>query len=498
MSERDAFVEPTLSEVESLLKNCLDKRIAVVGDAMLDAYIMGTIGRISPEAPVPVLDVKKEEWMLGGAANVAKCLVALGAYVRMCSVVGDDADGRLFADELANMGIDGSAVVIDKHRPTTRKTRIIAKQQQVVRLDQEARHPIDGAVLKKLASKVKAAAKWADVIILSDYAKGVLTEDVCQAAVEGAKDKGKPVLVDPKGVKWHKYRGVTMVKPNRKEAELVTGDEVTDDITAQAVADKIAKSVKCQQVLITRGSAGMSLITGKGKAKKTLHVHAQQHEVFDVTGAGDVVISVIALAMAGGAEVQRAVWLANVAAGVKVTKFGAATVTGQEMLEAIGGGEPDYQRKVMTCEQASGFAKKLRKNGKKIVFTNGCFDILHLGHVSYLERSRRCGDALIVGINTDESVTRLKGPGRPVQKEHDRAHIIASQACVDGVVLFGEDTPLELIKAVQPDVLTKGADYKRKQDVVGWDVVEKRGGKVMRIELVDGRSTTNLIEKSKK
>ena len=483
-------------DVEALLRNAIGKKIAVVGDAMLDAYVIGSIERISPEAPVPVLAVEKEDWMLGGAANVAKCLVTLGAEVRMCCVVGDDRDGKLFSEELANLKVDNAGVVIDPNRPTSRKTRIIAKQQQVVRLDQEVTSPVTGKVAKSLLSKVKAAAKWADAVILSDYAKGVLTDEVCQTAIEAASDT--PVLVDPKKLPWKKYKGATVLKPNRKETESFVNFAIEDNENAREAAEQLISKLKIKNVLVTRGSKGMSLISGKGKDRTLSHYQAEQREVFDVTGAGDVVISVLSLLLAGGADIKDATWLANVAAGVKVQKFGAATVTGQEILTALGAGVPDYERKVMTRDEAAAFSKELKKQGKTVVFTNGCFDILHLGHVNYLERSRRCGDAMIVGVNTDASVRRLKGAGRPVQNENDRARIMASQACVDAVVLFDEDTPLELIKKVKPMVLTKGADYKRKQDVVGWDIVEKYGGRVERLELVAGRSTTNLIEKSNK
>ncbi|QDU34983.1 Bifunctional protein HldE [Poriferisphaera corsica] len=501
-----SFEQPSNEQVETLLRGALGKKIAVVGDAMLDGYIIGRIDRISPEAPVPVLEVEKEDWKLGGAANVAQCLVALGCDVRMCCITGDDPDGRLFADELKNLTIDPVGVIADASRPTTRKTRVIAKQQQVVRLDHEVTHEPAAGIEKKLITQVKAAAKWADAVILSDYDKGVLTERVCQAVIEAAKGVGEigvPVLVDPKVRPWAKYKGATVLKPNRKETEQYVGFAITNDVTAEEAAKQLAKKLKAQSVLVTRGSAGMSLLAGKGKAQGLTTFKAEQHEVFDVTGAGDVVISVLAALLAAGADTGTATWLANVAAGIKVQKFGAATVTGQEILDAIDSQttavarELDYERKVMTLKEAAAFAKKMQKQGKKVVFTNGCFDILHLGHVTYLEKSRRTGDAMIVGINTDDSVKRLKGPGRPVQKEHDRARIIASQACVDGVVLFDEDTPYDLIKSVNPDILTKGADYKRKEDIVGWDIVEKNGGSIQRIELVEGKSTTNLIEKSK-
>ncbi|MCW8130899.1 MAG: D-glycero-beta-D-manno-heptose 1-phosphate adenylyltransferase [Planctomycetota bacterium] len=471
------------------------RRVAVVGDAMLDAYLMGSVARISPEAPVPVFQVQHEERYLGGAANVAKCLVALGARVRLCSCVGYDSDGEVFLNEARGLRIDVSGVVRDKARPTTLKSRVVAKHQQMLRIDREQALPLDARLEKKLIAKVRAAVAWAEVVILSDYSKGVLTGKLCRAALAAAGRK--PVVVDPKEYSWWNYRGATVLKPNSRDARAFTGAHAEEAAGAERVARGILKKVGVKNVLLTRGEHGMSLAS---KGGGVVHFHSRPREVFDVTGAGDVVISTLALGMAAGADVPSAAWLANVAAGVKVGKFGTATVSDQEILEALGGADapPDFERKVMSRSGAASFAASLRKRGKKVVFTNGCFDILHFGHVSYLERSRRLGDALVVGINSDASVRRLKGEGRPVQHELDRARILASQACIDAVVVFDEDTPRDLIKAVRPDLLCKGADYKHKRAVVGWDMVEGWGGRVVLVELIEGRSTTGLLKKAAK
>ncbi len=494
------FEEPSVAQVRELLGAMVGRRVAVVGDAMLDAYVMGEVGRISPEAPVPVLAVEREEYMLGGAANVAKCLVALGAQVRLCTVVGDDADGELFRREATNIGIDVSGVVQDASRTTTRKTRIVARQQQVIRFDRECCDPIDESVTAALLARIAEAVPWADAIVVSDYAKGVMTDAVCRGLIRAAA--GKPVVVDPKKLPWDRYAGATLIKPNVAEAQAFDHTPITDDATAEQCARRIARALS-SHVLITRGKQGMTLALHDAEASvnsemPTYRFAARPRELIDVTGAGDVVAATLTLALAAGASLPEATWLANIAAGIKVGKFGAAAVTGQEMLDALGSGKADYERKVMSREQAAQFAQRLRSMGRKVVFTNGCFDILHVGHVSYLERSRRLGDALIVGLNTDDSVRRLKGPGRPVQTETDRAHILGSLACVDAVVLFDEDTPLELIRAIRPDILSKGADYQTKENVVGWDIVESLGGQVVLVDLVEGRSTTRLLSKAAK
>ncbi|MBI3831251.1 MAG: D-glycero-beta-D-manno-heptose 1-phosphate adenylyltransferase [Planctomycetes bacterium] len=471
------------------------RRVAVVGDAMLDAYLMGNVLRISPEAPVPVFQVQREERFLGGAANVAKCLVALGAKVRLCACVGRDSDGDVFLDEARGLKIDVAGVVRDASRPTTLKSRVVAKHQQMLRIDREQAAHLSKALEARLVRKVRQAVAWADVVILSDYSKGVLTEGLCRSAIAAAGRK--PVVVDPKEYSWWNYRGATVLKPNRRDAQVFASAQADDDAGAERVAKEILKKVGVKHVLLTRGEQGMTLAS-RGSKNGAVHFASRPREVFDVTGAGDVVISTLALALASGADVARAAWLANAAAGVKVGKFGTATVSDEEVLEALGASAaaPDFERKVMSRKDAAGLAASLRKQRKKVVFTNGCFDILHFGHVSYLERSRRLGDALIVGVNSDTSVRRLKGEGRPVQHEFDRARILAAQACVDAVVIFDEDTPLELIKSVRPDVLCKGSDYKQKRHVVGWNLVEDWGGRVALVEIVAGRSTTGLLRKA--
>lgn len=497
---------PDRPALERLLGAMVGCRIAVVGDAMLDAYVHGDVDRISPEAPVPVMRVERDELLLGGAANVAKALVALGAKVRLACIVGDDPDGRLCIEEAHNLGIDARDIVADPARPTTRKTRVVARHQQVIRLDRELTAPLSTATEADLVRHVTAATKWAQAVIISDYGKGALTRKVCRAVIRAA-GKSTPVIVDPKDLPWDHFRGATLLKPNWREALQFAGQSTSGNDMAGRVARKLVDALGLQAAVVTRGGEGMTLAhhTQKKNARlRVEHFAASPLDLIDVTGAGDVVAATLAHCMAGGADYAMATWAANLAAGVKVSKFGAAAVTGEEMLDAADaeqgsrgarGEGAGTTRKIMTAADAATLADRARRQGKQVVFTNGCFDILHVGHVQYLQASRQHGDALIVGINTDASVRKLKGEGRPINHERDRAQILAAQACVDAVVLFDEDTPLELIRTIRPDVLTKGKDYRRKKDVVGWDIVEGHGGRVELIDLVKGKSTTSLIEK---
>lgn len=497
----DRFREPSAEEVRLLLGKMVGHRVGVVGDLMLDAYLIGRVSRISPEAPVPIFEIEREEFTLGGAANVAKCLIALGAQVRLCGIVGKDTNGELLLKEAAGLGIDTRGVIVDAHRSTTLKSRIVAQQQQVIRLDRETTNPLPPNLEKRLARCARNNVAWADAVLLSDYAKGALSKSVCRSAIRAAANR--PVVVDPKSLPWSRFAGATVLKPNRDEAQNFCGFALNRKADASRAARQLREKVKVRDVLVTRGHAGMTLVYGFtdkscDNSDRTLHLSSRPRGVFDVTGAGDVVAATLTLALACGVHITEATWLANAAAGIEVGKFGAAPVTGQEIIGAIDAGKSGYERKLLTHRNAASFAAHLRHRGKKVVFTNGCFDILHVGHVSYLEQSKHQGDALIVGVNSDASVRRQKGPGRPIQSQDDRSHIVAAQACVDAVVLFDQDTPVQLLKAIKPDVLTKGGDYKVKRDVVGWKMVEDWGGRVELIPLIQGRSTSKLIRQAKK
>jgi len=489
----NSTIQPTDREIQELLNAMAGCRVAVIGDVMLDEYLIGPVQRISPEAPVPVLEIEHESCNLGGAANVATCLAALGAEVRLVGVVGTDTTAIKLNDKLREASVDASGLVADATRPTTCKTRIVARQQQVVRLDRESRRDIEGDAAREMIARACEAAAWADVVVLSDYAKGVLTEEVCQAVIGAAKTR--PVIVDPKALPWDRYRGATVVKPNRDEMQRYCGEQIDTDEHAAAAAQRLANELDLTHALMTRSAAGMTSVTrGEGEGEWIAHhVKARRRELIDVTGAGDVTSAVVALAIGAGASMGTAMWLANLAAGVKVEKFGATTVSPSEILSAASSG---HREKILSVADAAAWAAGCRAQGKRVVFTNGCFDLLHVGHVQYLEDSRRLGDALIVGLNSDASVQRLKGPTRPVQSQADRGQILGSLSTIDAVTIFDEDTPLELIRAIRPDVITKGKDYREKQAVVGWDLVESWGGSVELIEFVAGRSTTKLISQA--
>lgn len=465
-----------------------DKTVLVLGDVMLDRFIYGAVDRISPEAPVPVIAVEKETAMLGGAGNVARNIAALGGRAVLIGLVGrDEAGSALRAMVAAEAGLE-SELVEDAGRRTTEKVRYISGAHQMLRVDREDRAPGDGAAL---LAAFKARLPAADVVVLSDYAKGVLTSDVVRGAIDAARAVGKPVIVDPKSRDFARYDGATVIKPNRKEAAEATGVvDNSDEASEEAGAAILAMAPGLDAALITRGGAGMTLSV---RGQPHIHLPATAIEVFDVSGAGDTVAATLALAVAAGAGLADAAHLANLAGGLVVAKLGTDVVTAAELTAVAGSaqGEPG-EIKIADRDHAREIVEGWRARGLKVGFTNGCFDLLHPGHVSLLSQAKAACDRLIVGLNTDASVSKLKGPSRPVQKEQGRATVLASLSSVDLVVLFGEETPLELIKTFRPDVLVKGADYTI-ETVVGSDIVLGYGGKVVLAELKQGQSTTNLI-----
>lgn len=472
----------------SLLKGFAGIRVLVVGDVMLDRFIYGKTERMSPEAPVPVLAMAHEDCMAGGAGNVARNIAALGGQAHIVAAVGDDAAGaRLRAILDGQAGISTDLVTL-KGRRTTQKTRYISDRQQLLRVDDEDASPVtDGAVLKA----AEAALAACDVVVLSDYAKGLLTDATLNAVIARARDLGKPIIADPKSASVARYDGVSLLTPNRKEAALASGIAgESDDDTASAGEKMLAAAPGTAAVLVTRGPRGMTLVA---RGSSPLHVPAAAREVFDVSGAGDTVAATLALALGAGCSLAEAVGIANQAAGLAVAKSGTAMVGFDELVGSL---EDTSVRgisaKIVTLSQALELAAKWRAKGRRIGFTNGCFDLIHPGHVSLLTQARAACQHLIVGINTDASVKRLKGPERPLQAETARAIVMASMEPVDLVVLFDEDTPLELIKAIRPDVLVKGADY-RVDQVVGGDIVQGYGGEVVLARLVDGESTSRTI-----
>ncbi len=481
-------------ELASRLEAIAGARVLVVGDVMLDRFVYGAVERISPEAPIPVLRIEREAAMLGGAGNVLRNLAALGVATDLVAVVGDDAAGReVQALALEETG-DGCRLLVHQGRPTTIKERYIAAGQQLLRTDREAAHPLAPETARELVAAARAALAGAGALVLSDYGKGVLEPATLGALIEAAGSAGCPVVVDPKGRDFGIYRGATLVTPNRHELEQASGLPTASDEDIALAARAIIDTCGIEAVLATRGPQGMTLLGTGGKGKH-LRLPAEAREVFDVSGAGDTVAAVAAAALAAGLSLEDAARLANVAAGIVVGKLGTAVAKPAEMLHALHASVLlAAEAKVVGLEATVERARRWRGAGLRVGFTNGCFDLLHPGHISLLEQARAACDRLIVGLNSDASVRRLKGAGRPVQSEAARAAVLASLASVDLVVIFGEDTPLALIEALEPEVLVKGADYARDQ-VVGAEVVERHGGRVVLAEITPGYSTTGVIEK---
>jgi D-beta-D-heptose 7-phosphate kinase/D-beta-D-heptose 1-phosphate adenosyltransferase len=467
------------------------KRLLIVGDLMVDRYIWGEVQRISPEAPVPVLRHKREATRPGGAGNVALNAAAMGVNVIISGFAASDNHGHHLLDLLSESKIDIGGVVILEDRPTITKTRFVTGHQHVLRVDEEVLDPIDSRCTAELINwNERMLGQPVDGIILSDYLKGVLQPKVCQSIISLARSRGIPVFIDPKGTDYSRYAGAYALTPNLSELQLVTGVDGRNIDALIEAGRALARDLNIDYVVLTRGADGLTLI-GRDT---TQHCAAVAREVFDVTGAGDTVIATLAAAQIAGLGWTDMLRAANLAAGIAVGKVGAVAIDQSTLLQSL---EGDIQGLTSAASSLAGLQElvsKWRSQGQDVVFTNGCFDILHAGHVSFLQNAAQEGNRLIVAINTDRSVRKLKGEGRPVTAEADRVFTVAGLASVDAVVLFDEDTPLNLIKALRPDVLVKGADYER-DDVVGVDEVESWGGRIVLVPLVEGRSTSNLIMK---
>lgn len=476
---------------ESLFLKAENIRCLVIGDLMLDEYLWGKAERISPEAPVQVVDVLREDLRLGGAGNVSNNLLALGCKVSVASVIGNDENGAALLEVFNRTGIAYTGIFMETGRRTGRKTRVLAANQQIVRIDRESRTPLSPDMEESLCQWLRDNIQNFDILLVSDYLKGVLTRPVLETLITTARQMEIPVLVDPKGTDYQKYCGATILTPNRKEAEAASGIAIHDDETLKNAADILKSTIQLENLLITRSEEGMSLFTSSGEH---LHIPTVAREVFDVTGAGDTVLAVLACGLAGGLNMAESAWLSNIAAGIAVAKLGTSIVTPAEIIAAVAQDHPDSDSKIKNRDVLAEITAAERAKGRQIVFTNGCFDLLHAGHVKYLQAARRLGDILILGLNSDSSVRRLKGPKRPLICEEERGHLMAALDCIDYVCLFNEDTPLELITALKPHILVKGGDYTI-DGVVGKEIVEANGGRVELIPFVDGKSTTNIIEK---
>jgi len=479
-----------ISEVSSLLA-ILDRypgmHVWVVGDLMLDEYVMGAVERISPEAPVPVVRVRDTEHRLGGAANVARQVAALGASVSLAGVIGDDATGDDFLRLCAVSNIDTRAVIRLPERRTTRKLRVLGHSQQLLRLDWEDVKPCAPQATLRMVSKLAEGGR-PQAIILSDYAKGVLTPESIASVTALRGDA--PVVVDPKHRDFTRYRGATTITPNLRELEAAAGLplDVDDTKAIAAAARPLAAAAGLDAMVVTLGDRGMLVVPLQGQ---DVAVPAIQRAVYDVTGAGDTAISVLALSLAARASLLEAAQLANAAAGVSVGQIGAVAVEAPSIRDALAA-RPDG--KILSRDDLVARAATWRMAGKRIVFTNGCFDLLHAGHLSLLSQSAKLGDILVLAINSDASVRRLKGPERPLVPQEDRAAVLAALGFVDAVTIFDEDTPLEVLQSVRPHVLVKGGDYRLDQ-VVGRELMEATGGRVVLVPLTPEKSTTALVER---
>lgn len=465
-------------------------KIAVIGDVMLDRYFYGEVKRISPEAPVPVTKINRINSVLGGAANVAANLAHLECRVFMGGVTGDDENRQLLEKMMNEAGIDYSGLVKSQHRKTITKLRVLGGQQQMLRLDfEETGDLVPDEIISLRAWLENLLDNGLDGIIVSDYAKGVCSDDFCQWVIAQGKAYGVPVLIDPKGADWTKYRGCDFITPNLKEMCEAAGcqrENEDEAVVAMAMAAKDKFQIK--NVVVTRSERGMTLVNNE----EIIHSPAAAIEVFDVSGAGDTVAAALLVAAAGKLELSDAVYMANRAAGIVVAKVGTYPVHREELLKDLMTEERKQGKgyRTQSWEEIVALARNWKACGEKVVFTNGCFDILHVGHVTYLEKARNLGKHLIVGLNTDASVRRLKGETRPLVHELDRARVLAALACVDAVVLFDQDTPTELIEQIRPDILVKGGDYTPEQ-VAG----REYAGEVRIIDFEDGYSTTGVVEK---
>ena len=469
----------------NVLKNA-KPNILVIGDLMIDHYLWGSAERISPEAPVQVVDIAKESSVLGGAGNVINNLISLGASVNVASVVGDDEIAKELTIMLKSIGVKTEGLITQAGRQTSKKSRVIAANQQILRYDKESKETIAKDSVEKILTAIEKDLFVTDMIVLSDYGKGVISEALSQGVIALAKRNNIKVLVDPKGVDYSKYRGAHMLTPNKKEASEATNINIRDDESLKAALLSLKEQCDLDRSMITLSDDGIAIYDGEVKRFPTV-----AQEVFDVTGAGDTVIASIAFALSAGLSIEETARFSNLAAGVVVGKIGSATVTLDEIeIYESKLHQSNSDAHIKTFEEIERIVNRAKEHNQRVVFTNGCFDILHVGHVKYLQEAKSFGDILIVGLNSDASVRELKGPTRPVNVEDDRAYILAALDAVDYVVKFSDDTPHDLIKMIAPDVLVKGGDYE------GKTVVGTEFSKVLKlVDFVDGKSTTKTIAK---
>ncbi len=467
--------------------------ILVVGDLMVDEYLWGDVDRISPEAPVQVVSIRNEEYTLGGAGNVVSNIVALGAKVSVVGVIGTDRNGQLLLNKFNELGVDTAGIFQVPDRSTTQKTRIIAANQHVLRIDRETVKEISDLTLNKVIKFIEEKMSQVDVVLISDYGKGLITKGLLSKLIAAAKKHEKMTIVDPKGLDFTKYKGVSMLTPNKKEASLVSGIEIINKSALWEAGNKILQNIGLDNLLITCGKDGMALFR---QNQEPYQVKAKARQVYDVSGAGDTVIAILGLSIASGASFENGVKIANTAAGIVVGKVGTATVSIQELNSAMKPYDDDIPFKHKHLSELPALIEELRKKGKRLVMTNGCFDLLHAGHIRLFSAAKQLGDLLIVAIDDDDSVKKLKGQGRPVINARERVRILSALDTVDYVVVFSSQELKKLIEIIQPDVLTKGSNY-TSEEVFGREIVEQFGGRVVLIPVTEDISSTRIINNIK-
>jgi len=463
--------------------------ILVVGDLMIDEYLWGDVDRISPEAPVQIVAVDTEDYTLGGSGNVVKNIASLGAAVSVAGVIGTGRNGQLLLQMFKDLGVHTDGIIQEPDRPTTMKTRIIASNQQVLRIDRETKQTISDATLERLAGFIENKISSVDVILISDYGKGVITKTLLSRLIASAREHNKITISDPKGLDFSKYSGVSLLTPNKKEAARASGIEIVDDTTLSEAGNKILQAVDIDKLLITCGKDGMILFQ-RNHAPSTIYAEARQ--VYDVSGAGDTVLAILGLGIAAGESFEHSMALANTAAGIVVGKVGTATISRQELAAAL---QPSRDSAVIKHKRLSdlpALVQELKKQGKRIVLTNGCFDLLHTGHILLFSASKQLGDVLFVAIDDDSSVKALKGPDRPVIKAKERVRIISALDTVDYVVVFSSEELESLINIIRPDILTKGSNYSS-EEVIGGKLVKQLGGRVALVPITEDISSTRII-----
>jgi len=483
------MLEFPLENTRSIIPSFSNYTLLVVGDLMVDEYLWGKVDRISPEAPVQVVDIEKQTYVLGGAGNVVNNLVSLGTKIYVTGVIGQDINGELLQNELKRLGVSTEGIFFDAARRTTKKTRVMADGQQVLRIDWETKRDVLEGLGDRIITYIRDNISLFDAVLISDYAKGVLTGKVLNGVINACHNSKKPVLVGPKGNEFKKYKGATIITANKKEAALASGVTMENEDALIRIGQRFLQELELEAALITRGKEGVTLFV---KGELPVHIPAQVREVYDVSGAGDTVLAVLGLGIASGLSLPEASYLANLAAGIVVSKIGTATTSRDELMDALAQRIVFTTNKVKNLQELKQIVGYLKARGKRIIFTNGCFDLLHVGHIKLLKESKALGDILIVALDSDDSVKKLKGNGRPIISQYERAQILAALDCVDYITIFSTDSLCDLLRELSPGVLTKGSNYKR-EEVIGRGIVEGSGGEVVLIPVTEGVSTSDII-----